>query len=214
MQSEKRPPITGKMSKMKIYGLTGGTGSGKTVVAMCFAQEGIPVIDADLIGHKLIEPNGLAEKEVLEAFGKDIYSEGKIDRGKLGNIVFSNPEALQKLNKIVHPLLMKELRSKCEKLGVEGHEIVITDAAILADNGSKDKWINGLILVLASREKRCQRLIKERGLTKEDAYKRIDAQVAPELKTPLADWIIENDGSIEELERKTQTVIGEIVHGK
>lgn len=198
---------------MKIIGLTGGTGSGKTEVARCFSEKGIPVIDADGIGHKLIEPNGLAEQEVIRTFGKNIKSGNSIDRSKLGAIVFADPPALQELNSITRPLIIEEIKRQCGDLEKAGHGVVVTDAAILADN-TKECWLDSLIVVRASREQQCRRLVSDRGMTESEAYRRIDSQVPIEMKLQYADWTINNDGTVGDLRTKVQHIIEELNNGE
>ena len=102
---------------MRIYGLTGGTGSGKTEVAERFLATGIPVVDADRIGHALIAPGGAAVDAVRNAFGDRILSCGRIDREKLGRIVFTDADARNRLNAIVHPAIRSEIHARCCGLG-------------------------------------------------------------------------------------------------
>lgn len=199
---------------MKIYGLTGGTGSGKSEVAAIFAIERIPVIDADSIGHGLIASGGAAEGAVTESFGKNILTNGTIDRRKLGDIVFNDAEALERLNDIVHPLLYEEVLRQAEELEKQGHSMALLDAAILADKGSKPEWLAGLIVVHSTRDTRCKRLVAQRDWTEQEAYSRIDAQTPTESKIPLADWIIENEGTLKDLRALAQGIAGELRYGR
>lgn len=191
---------------MKIYGLTGGIASGKSEAARRFRELAVPVIDADKIGHALIEPGGAAEAEVLAAFGGDILSDGRIDRAKLGQRVFADRAELEKLNAIVHPAIKAEVARRAAALAEEGHEFVVIDAALLGEGGKIAGYIDGLALVLAPVATRLERLVQQRGCTEAEAKRRIEAQTPPERKIPLADWIIQNDGTLDALRARVDDV--------
>lgn len=195
---------------MRIYGLTGGTGSGKSTAAKRFAANDIPVVDADVVGHEVIAPGGIAEQAVVEAFGEDIVVGGRIDRKRLGAKVFGDAAALKRLNALVHPAMIREIAARCAALGEARHDAMIIDAALLGDQGKLDPWISGLVLVSCPAEERVRRLVLYRGFTEEEALGRVAAQVDPESKRPLATWIIENTGSLGALHREVDRVCGEI----
>ena len=195
---------------IRIYGLTGGTGSGKTVAAKRFEQHGICVIDADETGHQLLEPGGGAYRQVVEQFGPDILTNGRIDRAKLGRLVFSDETARETLNAIVHPLIFQVISRRCAELYREGHRAVIIDAALLGENGKREKWLDGLILVTAPRDVRAARLVAARRITPEQAQQRIEAQSDPDKKRAAADWVVENGGDIEAFLDKIDDIAGEI----
>jgi dephospho-CoA kinase len=195
---------------IRIFGLTGGTGSGKSLAAKRFVQHGIPVIDADKTGHELIEPGGGAYQQVVEQFGQVILTGGRIDRGKLGELVFADEAARKKLNAIVHPMIFQVISRRCAELYGEGHRAVIIDAALLAENGRREKWLDGLILVTAPPDVRAARLVAGRLVTPEQAMSRIQAQSDPEAKRPLADWVVDNTGNIEEFWSQIDAIAQEI----
>ncbi len=191
-----------------IIGLTGGIGSGKTAAAKHFAARGVPVIDADKIGHALIAERGAAEKTVIEHFGSDIVCCGKIDRSRLASIVFSDKNALEQLNAIVHPLLFEEIQKQCRHYATCSQApVVIVDAALLGESGQLHPWLDGLILLICATEERIRRLVLTRGMTEQEARNRIGAQYPPEKKQGLADWIIENEGTLDSLYQKVDHVI-------
>ncbi len=198
---------------MKLYGLTGGTGSGKSEAAKRFAARGIPVMDADAIGHDVIAPGGAAEQAVLAAFGQDILSCGKIDREKLSAVVFRDAEARKKLNAAVHPAIFAEIGRRCAALAEAGHQAVIIDAALLGEGGRRDPMLDGLILMLCPEEERVRRLVKLRGMDAAEAQRRMAAQTPPESKRAVADWVIDNNGSIEALHARVDA-IAEALHGQ
>lgn len=199
---------------IRIYGLTGGTGSGKTAAARRFEHHGIPVIDADKTGHELIERDGGAYSQVIEAFGPEILTDDHIDRGKLGALIFADENARKKLNAIVHPLIFQVISRKCAELARQGYRAVMIDAALLAENGRCEPWLDGLILISAPRDVRAARLVAMRVITPEQAKQRIDAQSDPEKKRAVADWVVENTGNLQDLYAKIDAIAGEINAGK
>jgi len=196
---------------MKVYGLTGGTGSGKSTAATRFADHGIAIVDADRLGHELIAPGGRAEAAVKAAFGKRAISCGKIDRSKLGQIVFSDSAALDTLNAIVHPMLAEEISARCIASATAGHRVCMVDAALLGEGAALEPWLDGLALVVASRAVRIGRLMAHRGLDEATAQARIAAQLDPEQKRVLARWIIENDGGLADLYARVDAVATEML---
>jgi len=195
---------------MRIYGLTGGTGSGKSAAARHFESLGIPIVDADRVGHELIEQGGAAEEAVVAAFGDDVVTNGIIDREKLGALVFRNAGARQQLNAIVHPAIRLEMANRCAKFAQAGHDIAIIDAALLGENGTLDDYFSGLILVLAPVETRVARLTGPREIAEDEARRRIAAQTPPEDKVALARWVVENTGTLEALHDHVERITGEL----
>ncbi|MBN2307585.1 MAG: dephospho-CoA kinase [Candidatus Hydrogenedentes bacterium] len=196
---------------MRIYGLTGGIASGKSEAARRFEERGIPVLDADGIGHEAIAPGGAATEEVVAAFGPDILTDGQVDRAKLGAFVFSDPEARARLNAIVHPAVQGEVARRCGRLAEAGERAAIVEAALLAEGGRLEPFLSGLILVIASREIRLKRLCEKRLLSREEAIRRLDCQTPPESKLALARWVLDNNGSVEDLVGQVDSVAGEIL---
>jgi dephospho-CoA kinase len=144
-------------------------------------------------------------------FGGDILDEyGRIERKKLGKVVFSNPEKLQKLNDIVHPQLKKRLWARISDIRTRRPDaIIVVDAALIIETGVIDKF-EGLIVVIAPREQRVQRLMAERMMTREEALSRIQSQMADEERLKYATWVINNDGSMEALQDKVDRLWSDI----
>lgn len=195
---------------MRIYGLTGGIGSGKSEAARRFAARGIPVVDADAIGHEALAPGGAAAEQVIDALGPGILTDGIIDRKKVSARVFSDPEALARLNEITHPAIYEEIMRRCAALARGGHDTVIVEAALIAESGVKEPFLAGLIVISTAAPVRIDRLVSRRGLTRLEAERRVAAQTPPERKAPLADWVIENDGSLEQLYLRIDQIAAEI----
>ena len=203
-------PIDLQRAGFRIYGLTGGAGSGKTEAARVIEECGIPVISADAIGHELIAPGGAAEEAVRAAFGESVLSGGVIDRSKLGARVFADVEARRRLNKIVHPLIARTIEERCRRLAKQGCRMAVIDAALLCEDGRKGTFLDGLIMVHCDRETRIQRLMRQRSWTREQAVERADAQTPPERKLPWADWVIDNTGTLDALRADARALAEEI----
>lgn len=193
-----------------IFGLTGGAGSGKSEMAKRFEELGIPVVEADRLGHELLEPGHPVARELIDTFGEAICSRSRIDRQKLGRLVFSDSHALGTLNRITRPALLQEISRRCTALADAGHPIVVVEAAIISEDGKKDPLYEGLIVVTAPESVRIERLVAHRGMDREQARLRIEAQTPPEKKLALADWVIVNDGSLEQLRTQVDDVVRQI----
>jgi dephospho-CoA kinase len=195
---------------MKVYALTGGIGAGKSEASRLFVECGIPVIDADRIGHEVLEPGGAAERAVIDAFGERITDGGRIDRKKLADVVFHDRAALHRLNTLVHPAVLAEIGRRSGELAQAGHRAAIIEAALHAEDGRAQEWMAGLILVDCPAETRVRRLVEQRGMTDTEARARMAAQTPPEKKATLARWIIRNDGDREKLREEVRRVASEL----
>ncbi len=192
-----------------IIGLTGGAGSGKSEVAAVFEELGLPVVYADRVGHELLE-----DKEVMvalrDAFQDTIFTGERVDRAKLRKRVFGDPEARYILNRIVHPRMAQRIESWCRELAGHGHRIIIIDGALLCEDGCKTDFLDGLIVVDSDQENRVERLVQKRGLTQQEAEMLVQAQADPKRKLTLADWIIENNRTLEDLRAAARALVKEI----
>ena len=197
---------------MKLYGLTGGAGSGKSLAGEFFQKHGIPVIDADAVGHALIAAGGEAESKVIGAFSEGILHDGIISREKLAKIVFTDAAARKRLNAIIHPLIFEGVQRRADAFAETGNEIVLMDAALLGEQGVLEPMLSGLILVLAPEALRIQRLSGIRGMSEADAKRRIAAQTPPEEKRNLAEYVIENKGSKADLFEQVAIISEKLMH--
>lgn len=195
---------------MNVYGLTGGIAAGKSEASRRFTELGIAVIDSDRVGHQVLEPGGEAEQGVIEDFGEGILTDGRIDREKLGAIVFGDPAALARLNQLVHPAVRRVIAAQTKKFAEEGRDAIIIEAALHAENGKVGEGLAGLIVVDCPRAERIRRLIAMRGMTEEEAVKRIESQTPPEVKISLARWVILNSGDIDDLRNQVDQVAKEL----
>ena len=195
---------------MKIYGLTGGIAAGKSTASERFIKQGIPVIDSDALGHNVIEPGGPAYQPILDEFGTDVLDNGKIDRAKLGDIVFTDHDALKTLNSLVHPAVLSETARLCAQYAQEGKRATLIEAALHAEDGTLRPGLDGLILVFCPDPIRIERLLQNRGLTKDEAIARLNSQTPPEKKLSLANWIIHNDQDAEHLNTQVDSIVQEL----
>lgn len=185
---------------MLIVGLTGGIGAGKSTVAAALARRGAVVIDVDGLGRQVIGHGGSAVEEVVSRFGEQVRSpEGDIDRAALASIVFSDPDALADLNSISHPRINELIDSSVDQ--VPEDSIVVLEMAVLVE--SKLGWDNRhryavVVVVEAPIDIRIERLI-ERGMTADDARARIESQVSDEERREVANFVIGNLGTIDDL---------------
>ena len=198
---------------MRIVGLTGGIGSGKSEAARRFVELGIPVIDADKVGHEVLEPGSEVFDAVVAAFGEDIVSGGAIDRKKLATVAFAHAASVGRLNAITHPAIIGRIARQCAALAQQGHDAVIIEATIVAEGGQRDPWLDGLILVTCRQDLRLARVVAARDMDAAEARRRMAVQTPPDTKAPLADWVIENEGSIEDLRRRVDEV-AEAIRGQ
>ncbi|MFA5322157.1 MAG: dephospho-CoA kinase [Smithella sp.] len=188
-------------------GLTGGIACGKSTVARMFVKNGARLIDFDRLAHEVQEPGKPAWPEVVKCFGKEILSpDGKINRVKLGNIVFADKKKLSKLNKIVHPLVYKEWLSRQEKINQkDNHAIIIADVPLLFEGGMQHLF-DRTLLVLIEPEEQIRRLMARNHISREEAEKRLKSQMPIDEKIILADIVLDNKGSIAETEKTVRKV--------
>jgi dephospho-CoA kinase len=188
---------------MKIIGITGGIGSGKTEVAKIFKKLGSKILSGDEIGKEVVEKNSSVLKKLVKSFGYEILSRDKnLNRRKLGKIAFSTVENRDKLNKIVHPYLLSNLKKKIKEYRKKGPGIAVVDAALIIEWGLQ-KELDYLILVESSLKNRLRRLKEYSGYSQKEALGRIKMQIKDKTRRKYADYIIKNDKDLKELRRKT-----------
>lgn len=185
-----------------VLGLTGGIASGKSTVSRYFKEIGFPVIDADIIAREVMEPDELAYKKVINFFGKDIlHTDKSINRQKLGEIVFSDRDKLNRLNTLVREEIFNAIMTKKDKLDGQGHRLIVLDIPLLYEAGY-DIYVDEVMVVYTDYKTQLERLIKRDGLTEIAAIKRIEAQESLESKKEKADVLIDNTGTIEETKQQ------------
>lgn len=189
---------------MYIIGLTGGIGTGKSVVAQILAEQEAVILNADLVGHEAYLPGAPAYEDIVAEFGKDVVAEdGTIDRKKLGPIVFSSPEKLARLNAITHPRMKEMMRGKLAEAAREGAEVAVLEAALLFDAGWDDLTDEVWVTVVDA-ETAAMRASERSGIPVEQVLERIQkAQMASDERIRRSDVVIDTSGRIEDTKRRT-----------
>ncbi|MER0000656.1 MULTISPECIES: dephospho-CoA kinase [Corynebacterium] len=195
---------------MKLIGLTGGIGSGKSTVAKLCAQRGWRVVDADCIARDIVKPGQPALAELAEKFGEDILQEdGSLDRKELARRAFVDKEHTELLNSITHPRIQEETQRRFAAAREEGVDFTVYDMPLLVDNGL-DGDMDFVIVVDVDPEERVRRLVEFRGLDEADARKRINAQISDDKRLAAASHVIDNNGTQEQLAERAAEVCDEI----
>ena len=173
----------------KMIGLTGGIGSGKSVVAKVFATLGIPVFNADVAAKRIMQTSTEIKAKLIQQFGTDIYNESGLDKEKLASIVFDDPFQLQLLNAIVHPVTIQAAKDWAAK---QTSPYVIKEAALIFESGAADGLLK-VIGVTAPLSLRTHRVMQRDGITKEQVDARMRNQISDTIKMRLCDYVIENN---------------------
>jgi len=189
---------------MKVIGLTGGIGSGKSTVSRFLKELGAVIIDADKVGHEAFKPDTEAWREVGAAFGRQILTpSGEIDRNKLGEIVFANPEALARLNEIMHPRIYAWVKALIEGYRQMGVEVVVLEAPLLREAGWTSS-VDEVWVTVAPESTVLRRLKKKLGLSESESLARIRSQLPSKERIKQADVVIDTDCSLDELKAKVE----------
>ncbi len=196
---------------MILIGVTGGIASGKTEVSKVFHKNGAIILSGDQMGKEVVEKNRLVLKELVRTFGKEILNnKGSLNRRKLGEIAFASKKSKEKLNQIIHPYLLRELRRRIENLRRKKHRgIVAIDAALIVE-WRFQKELDYLIFVQSKREDKIKRLQEHKGYSRREVLDRIKSQLPDKTKRKLADFVIKNDQGLIELREKANRVWKEI----
>ena len=196
-------------------GLTGGIGCGKSHILREFHKLGVYTIDADEIAHEVILPDQSAYEQILETFGPEILaSDRTIDRKKLGEKVFSDEKAREKLNRIVHPLVLEEVARRVaifEEREDPTSPIIMVDAALMVETGSYRKY-DSVVVVYCPPQVQLQRVIARDRLSEEEALQRIESQMPLLEKIKYADYIIESSGKLSETKEQVKPIFTELVN--
>ncbi len=188
---------------MKLIGLTGGVGSGKSTVAEILRALGATVIDADEAAHAVYEPGTPGFDAVVAEFGAEYVRDGRIDRARLGRLVFDDPVARARLNAIVHPLVREWMTERTREAIERGDEIVVQDVPLLYENGL-DGLFSSVVLVYAPPDVQLRRLVEGRGVPEDRARAMIAAQMPIDEKRRRAHHVIDNGGTREETRRQVE----------
>jgi dephospho-CoA kinase len=187
---------------MRVIGLTGGIGCGKSLAAQYFSELGALVIDADQLARAAIERGSQGFDEAVSIFGDSILNNGDIDRRALGEIIFKDPDAKKKLEGIIHPFVRQQFEEAVSSLKAD--ETLIYEIPLLVETGAQDRF-DLVITVESEIENRISRL-RQRGMHISEIEGRIAAQATREQRVEIADFLIENDGSEDELLRQVENI--------
>ena len=190
---------------MLLVGLTGGIGSGKSTVARMLEERGAIVFDADALARRAVEPGTRGHDAVVERFGANVLGPGgELDREALASIVFADPAARRDLEAIVHPEVRRLFAEGCERYR-DTDRVVVFSAPLLVETGMHTAF-EVLVVVATPVEAQVERLLRDRAMTEEAIRARIAAQAPLEDKLAVADVVVDNDGSLEELEEQVERV--------
>ena len=196
---------------MYIVGITGGIASGKSTVARQLRSLGMVVIDADELARKVVEPGQPAWQDIVDNFGPQYLKEDQtIDRLRLGKFVFSNPEHLKKLNSVTHPHIMNEFKNRIKEIGTTNPQGIIGLEVPLLYETNMDKMCDQVWVVWVDYETQLERLMARDGIDREDAEKRIAAQMSLDEKARLAQVVIDNRYSLEHTQQQVARYFNEI----
>jgi dephospho-CoA kinase len=182
---------------IRLIGLTGGIGSGKSTIARIFRDHGVPVIDADVIARQVTEPGQVAYRDIARAWPEVVGPDGQVDRKRLAVIVFANSESRKRLEAITHPRIRAEVAAQAAALETQGRQVALFEAALLVETGSY-RDLDGLILVIADPKICVERIVRRDSTSHESALARIAAQLPVEEKIRAADHVIDNGGTLEQ----------------
>ena len=189
---------------MYVIGLTGGIGTGKSVVAEILREQGVVILDADRVGHEIYLPGRPAYEDIVAEFGEDVVAEdGTIDRRKLGPIVFADPAKLARLNAITHPRMKEMMRKRLAEAERVGTRVAVLEAALLFDAGWNDLTDEVWVTVIDA-ETAARRASERSGIPVEQVLERIQkAQMASDERIRRADLVIDTSGTLEDTRRRT-----------
>jgi len=182
---------------MFLVGLTGGVATGKSTVSNMFRELGVPVIDADAMARRIVEPGRTAWKAIKDEFGQCVFHDnGELNRAALRTIIFEDEDQRQKLNRITHPEIYKEMWWEAVKCAASGYQYIIMDLPLLFEAGVMVPYMHKIIVVTCEEDLQLQRLMEQRHLSERDAKLMIGAQMNLDQKASMAQFVIENSGSL------------------
>ncbi|MBB4070792.1 dephospho-CoA kinase [Canibacter oris] len=200
---------------MKVIALTGGIGAGKSTVAKMFAELGAATIDADQLAKTAVTAGSPALQQIAASFGSEVLTpDGELNRSRLGEIVFADPQSRKKLEAIVHPevqrLFQKQRKELLAQPDATRPAVLIYEIPLLVESAAAAQY-DGVVVVTAALETRLQRLTEQRGMTHQAAQQRITAQVSDTARIAVADWVITTDESLADTLRQVTSVWQELL---
>lgn len=181
--------------KLRVFGLTGGLASGKSKVAARFRELGVPVIDADVLAREVVAPGSDGLRQITREFGSEMLREGALDRQRLGNVVFSEPDALRRLESITHPLIQLRRAALTSQLEADGEPLACYEVPLLFEKGL-EKTLHPIVVVTAPKALQIERARLRDGLSEAQVRARLAAQWSLPEKAERADYVIDNSGPL------------------
>ncbi|PZX06984.1 dephospho-CoA kinase [Psychrobacillus insolitus] len=190
-----------------IIGLTGSIASGKSTVSNMLSKLGFPIIDADLIARIVVEKGSKTLESITESFGEEVIADdGSLHRGKLGEIIFTNPSKRKQLNDIIHPAIRAEMLRQKEELIKEGHPTIVMDIPLLFES-KLSHYVDKILVVTVTEEIQLARLMARNNYSLEEAKARIQSQLPLSIKEKGADAVIYNNGTLESTEEQLNKIL-------
>ncbi|HVO21139.1 MAG TPA: dephospho-CoA kinase [Anaeromyxobacter sp.] len=198
---------------MRVVGLTGGIASGKSTFAARLRERGVPVVDADALARQVVEPGAPALAEVAQVFGPSVLLPGgRLDRRRMGALVFADPAARRRLEAITHPAIRAAMAEEVRRLSALGHLLAFYDVPLLFEAGLEAE-LDAVVVIWAPREVQLERLSRRDRLAPAEAEARLAAQLSLEEKAARADFVVANDGPPEALGDKADRLLGDLRRG-
>ena len=197
---------------MRVYGLTGNIGSGKSTVARLLRERGVPVVDADQVAREVVLPGQPALAELAARFSGVLHANGTLDRRALAARAFADPAERAALNAILHPRIAQESARRLDQLREAAAPFAIYEAALIVENHLED-GLDGLLVVTAPEELQVRRVLARDGLAEAETRARIAAQLPASVKAARADFVIDNSGVIESLAAQVERVLAALEAG-
>jgi dephospho-CoA kinase len=191
---------------LKVLGLTGGIGSGKSTVARLIADLGVPVLDADQLAREIVEPGRPAHADVARAWPEVVGADGRIDRKRLAAIVFADAAARARLEALTHPRIQELAEQRFADLARAGHRLAVYEASLLVEGG-RYRDFDGLVVVDVAPATQLRRTLARGGLTEAEARARMDAQLPLAAKVAVATHVIDNEGDVERTARQVKELV-------
>lgn len=209
MAAIERVSAAGEKAKVA-FGLTGGIACGKSTVSRVFAGQGVPIVDADVIARKVVEPGTTGLTLLCQEFGRGILTpEGTLDRKRLGAVIFGDKQQRLRLDFTLMPFILEDLLAQVWTLKKAGHDLICLDAPLLIEKDLHEDF-HPVVVVHCERDTQLARLMSRNGFTREEALSRIEAQLSGEERLKHADYVIHTDGTLEQSRARSLEVLHEI----
>ncbi|XP_037093204.1 dephospho-CoA kinase-like [Pollicipes pollicipes] len=193
---------------MFLVGLTGGIATGKSTVSRLLQDRGVPVVDADVMARKVVEPGRKAWRQIRDAFGPAVFLDsGELDRAALGRVIFRDTEKRRQLNRITHGKIQRLMIWETLKLFLQGHSFAVLDLPLLFESGVAVDYMEKIVVVSCEEDVQLQRLVARSGEAEADCRRRIEAQLPLRVKRDNAHFVIENSGSLADTARQVDGVL-------